>query len=257
MALGFNAWSSEDWVAYYGRNAAEPVEIPWDRGAELTEADRSAVAASMQGFQLGESSEGRHLIDRARAWSIQNDDPAYPDAIRLFIGEEGRHARDLGRFLDLNGIPRIEKAFSDSAFRHLRRAAGLEVSIAVLVTAEVIAQVYYAALRDATQSAILKALCERILRDEEEHVRFQAERMALLARGRSPFRLWMRRRTQRGLMLVTLLVVWTAHRHAYQAGGYPFARYARETLRALDRALDRMDPRAYRWSELAEAVQAL
>lgn len=235
-------WTSDEWVDYYGQNADRPDEIPWGTGERLTEAERTAVAASMQGFQLGESSEGRHLVDRARAWAERHGDPDYLRAIRLFIAEEGRHARDLGRVMDVEGIPRIRKAASDSAFRFLRRSAGLETSIAVLVTAEVVAQVYYVALREATASPVLRALCERILADEEAHVRFQAERLALLARGRGRASVALRRAAQRGLMLASLPVVWSAHRRAYRAGGYGFRRFVAETWRAFEAALSQMDP---------------
>ncbi len=220
-------------------------------------AEREAIAASMQGFQLGESSEGRHLVDRARLWSSEHDDPDYLQAIRLFIAEEGRHARDLGRFMDAEGIPRIRNAASDSAFRFLRRSAGLETSIAVLVTAEVVAQVYYAALREATASPVLRALCERILADEEAHVRFQAERLALLARGRGRVLTALRRATQRGLMLAALPVVWSVHRRAYRAGGYGFRRFSWETWQAFERALVLMSPGAYEWCvDLDESVSS-
>lgn len=241
-------WDSQEWVAYYRRNVEDPVPIPWEVGAELTDVERAAIAASVQGFQLGESSEGRHLYQRAKRWSVQNGDAVYSEAIRLFIVEEQRHARDLGRFMDLNDIPRVREAWPDTAFRFLRRAAGLELSIVVLVTAEVIAQVYYVALRDATFSSVLRTLCERILRDEEEHVRFQSERLALLARNRSKMGLWFRRVAQRGLMLATLLVVWSMHRRAYRAGGYSFLRFASATWAALGRALSLMDPHRYDWN---------
>ncbi len=247
MTMDRQAWSSEAWAAYFRDNMDDVAPISWEAGAQVTSEEREAIMASVQGFQLGESSEGRHLIDRARAWAESHGDPAYVEAVRLFIAEEGRHARDLGRFMDLASIPRIRKALSDTAFRSLRRAAGLELSIAVLVTAEIVAQVYYAALREATGSSVLRALCDRILRDEEAHVRFQSERLALLARGRKRVSLRLRTAAQRGLMFATLFVVWPAHRRAFRAGLYSFHRFAAETWAALERALPLMDPRGYDW----------
>ena len=240
------AWASEEWVGYFQRNADNLMPIPWEAGAEITEAERIGITSSIQGFQLGESSEGRHLFQRAKQWSAETNDPAYAEAIRLFIKEEQRHAHELGRFMDLNGIPRVKQVFSDSAFRFLRRSAGLETSIIVLVTAEVIAQVYYIALRNATSSKVLQAICQQILQDEEEHVRFQTERLALIAARHGRARLLMRSVMQRCLMAATLLVVWCAHRHAYKAGGFSFGRYASETWAALERALLKMDPMAYK-----------
>jgi bacterioferritin (cytochrome b1) len=241
-------WTSRQWLDYYTENERREASTPWHAGGELDDAERNAISASIQGFQLGESSEGRHLFQRAKEWSRRHADPDYQEAIRRFIAEEQRHARDLGRFMDLNGIPRAKKVWSDTAFRTLRRAAGLELSIRVLVTAEIIAQVYYAALREATGSQVLRSLCEKILRDEREHVRFQAERLALFACHQGRGARWGGRIAMRGLMAATLLVVWSSHRHAYRAGGYSFRRFASETWAALEKALRLAEPGFYFWS---------
>jgi len=241
-------WRSAAWVAYYRRNGDTLARIPWEEGAELTAKEKQAIAKSVQGFQLGESSEGHHLQHAAEAWGGKHSDGEYAEAIRLFIQEEQRHSRELGRFLEMNGIPLIEKSWTDSLFRSVRRAAGLELSIVVLLTAEIVAQVYYVALREATGSRVLQTICDQILRDEEEHVRFQSERLAILARDYSPARIALRFLFQRLLMAVTLPIVWSVHRHALYAGGYSFARFASATWRAFGRAAKRMDPRGYDWS---------
>jgi len=236
---------SEEWVAYYRRNADELIQIPWELGAELSATECNAIVKSVQAFQLGESSEGRHLQSCAEQWGEQNSDPEYPEAIRLFIKEEQRHARELGRFLELNRMSLIRKSSTDTVFRSIRRMAGIELSIMVLLTAEIVAQVYYVALRDSTKSIILRTICEQILRDEEEHVRFQCERLAVIARPYSWIRLTIRYCFQRCLMLLTLPIVWASHRHAYQAGGFTFGRFASETWLAFSRAVPRMHPKSY------------
>jgi len=216
--------SSLDWCAYYEANAAA-AEIPWECSAHLTAAERRAVAASIQEFQLGESSEGRHLHAAARAYAASSGDGAYVRAIEAIIREEQRHARDLGRFLAAEGIPLRKRSWPDAVFRSLRRGAGLETTVGVLLTAELIAQVYYAALRDATRSPVLRALCERILRDEAEHVRFQAERLALLRAGRARVAVRLAQAAQRGLLAGAALVVWWGHRSVLAGGGLSFGRY--------------------------------
>jgi hypothetical protein len=42
----------------------------------------------------------------------------------MFLAEEHRHARDLGRVLDMAGIPRVERLAVDTVFRHLRGSRG-------------------------------------------------------------------------------------------------------------------------------------
>jgi hypothetical protein len=91
-------WSSAQWVAYYQHNAAHLLSLPWECGHGLAPAEREALAASLQDFQLGESSEGRFLQDRAEAHAHATNDPVYAAAVACFIREEQRHAAVLGQF---------------------------------------------------------------------------------------------------------------------------------------------------------------
>ena len=190
-------------------------------------------------FQRGESSEGRHLLRCAQQYAAKTGDRDYVAALRLFIAEEQRHAHDLGRFLEINGIPLAKKSLLDRVFRGLRHLAGtLEVSISVLITAEIIAQVYYAALREATNSVILRRLCEQILEDEESHVRFQAQQLGKL-RARRPRLLYAVTMTaQRLFFLGTSLVMWFFHGRAMQSGGYDFRRFWQGVWVHFQRAFD-------------------
>src|SRR4030095_16934868 len=144
--------ASAAWIEHFTRSLSRPDIVLGDSPIYLPAVAREGVASSIQEFQLGESSEGRHLISAANRYAALSGDFDYVTALRLFIAEENRHARELGRFLDLAGIPRVESSWPDTVFRILRRRAGLELSIVVLVTAEIIAKVYYAALRDAAGS---------------------------------------------------------------------------------------------------------
>jgi hypothetical protein len=127
----------------------------------------------------------------------------------------------------------------------MRRRAGLELSIAVLVTAEIIAKVYYAALRDATGSRTLQQLCRQILQDERHHVIFQAQRVALLRAGRSRRSIFARVALHKALLAGTCIVVWRRHGRAMRGGGMRFAQFWRFTWREMHRALADMDPASY------------
>jgi hypothetical protein len=218
--------TSADWLRYFEQNRQSLLEIPWHAGPELTVQERLGLGRSIQEFQRGESSEGRHFLRYAEQYAAKTGDRDYVSALRLFIAEEQRHARDLGRFLTINGIPLVESTLPDRVFRILRHFLGtLEMSIAVLITAEIIAEVYYTALRGATDSIILERLCDQILRDEASHVAFQAEQLAKLRarRGQLLYRLTVT--AQRMLFLGTCLVVWVFHRRAFEAGGQNFSRF--------------------------------
>ncbi len=226
-----SAWSSESWCAYFRRNRDDLPAVPWETVVRLTAAERRAVAKSIAVFQLGESGEGRHVLRCAEQHGRERNDPNYLPAMRLFIQEEQRHAALLGRFLDEAGLSRLPREWTDGVFRWLRHQAGLELTITTLVTAEMLAKVYYAALRDATECAALRAICRRILRDETAHVQFQCQRVVLL-QEQNPR--WLRR-IKRGLHALlfvgTALVLWLAHRSVFRAAGMNWSSYWRRAWR--------------------------
>ena len=237
--------SSYQWLLYYKANARDLLPVPWETGAELTAVERDAIASSLQKFQLGESSEGRNLLRRAQEYAQSNNELAYVEAIRLFIREEQRHAATLGRFMKLQGIPTIHRNFSDSVFRRLRKFAGLELSVAVLVTAEIIAKVYYDAILSATRSSVLQAICRQVLRDEVAHVTFQCERLARMRMNMPWHSIALREALHAFLFAGTSVVVWRDHRHAFLAGGYDLRRYWNSCWDEFASARRMMNPIAY------------
>lgn len=239
--------STQWWIAHFHRNSRTLLPIPWDVGADLNPSEKAAIASSIQSFQLGETSEGRHLMCYARNWAERSGDADYVRAIRSLIAEETRHAGDLGRFMDLNGIDRIQRGWTDSVFRRLRNVVGtLEISIAVLVTAEIIAKVYYAALREATDSIVLRAICDQILRDEYKHVEFQTEQLAILRINRNAVLLWATLTLHRILFAGTVIVVAWSHRRALTRGGYSARRFWTGCMSEFRGDLVAMNPRRRR-----------
>ncbi len=233
---------STAWVEYFWSNAATVRAFPWTAGAGLTDAERRTIATSIAEFQLGESSEGAHLLRFGRLHAVETGDADYLAALRLFIAEEHRHAADLGRFMDLAGLPKARRTWVDSVFRALRRRSGLERSIVLLLTAEVVATVYYRGLRDATGSPLLRALCDQILDDEAKHVEFQTQRLAILRRGRPRVRRAASRVAQWVLTCGTCLVVWPRHRRVLRAGGLGLPAFAAALWRDTAIALRLADP---------------
>lgn len=236
---------SEFWEAWFRRSLENSPEIPWESAVNLTAAERETIRSSVQEFQLGEQSEGRHLKRAAREHAQRSGDAAYFRAVNLFIREEQHHAALLGRFMDLAGIARARRTWVDSVFRRLRRFAGLETSICVLLTAEVIAKIYYRALLAATASPALRAICRRILEDEAGHVEFQSERLAILRRRQSPGRVAAAVAAQRVLFAGAVALVWLRHKPVLRSGDYVFAAYWRACHREFRECLVLMDPGHY------------
>lgn len=220
---------SSDWVAYFDSNAADAV-LPWDDTYRLSGAERVAVAASIQEFQLGENASGRRLLNRAQAWARRAGDSAYVAALRLFIGEEQRHSRTLARFLELHGIGCLRRHWVHGFFRWVRCLAGLELCMRVLATAEMIAVPYYSALRDATGSPLLRAICTRILEEEAAHLRFQTFTFRQFDARRSVAARRAVECVHRLFAVATATLVWFDHRSVFVAAGRSLRRLRRETL---------------------------
>ncbi len=237
--------TSAEWIEYFHKNAKRLRPIPWHLGIAWTAAERAAVVRSIQTFQLGESGEGRHILHVAEQYSQVTGDFDYLEALKLFLAEEHRHAAALGHVLDLAGEPRLTQEWTDHCFRWLRHRAGLELAIVVLLTAEVLAQVYYAALRRATRSPVLVRVCSQILADEAAHVRFQSERLALLRRGQSWLTRALRTCCERVLFAAACLVVWHGHRSVFRAASVSFRSFWRRAHSAFRHSLVLRNPRWY------------
>jgi 1,2-phenylacetyl-CoA epoxidase catalytic subunit len=197
---------------------------------QLTEQERRTITRSIQQFQLGEGSRGQRLLERGQKFGRAVNDPLFAGALEIFIKEEQQHSRYLAAFMESQSIPPVRKHWVDSVFRKLRGLAGLELSLTVLVTAELIAVPYYRALRAATGSPILKLICTRILEDEASHLKFQASMLARIASARPAAFQRALGEIHRLFLLGTILVVWIEHRAVFEAAGYGFRRFKKETL---------------------------
>jgi hypothetical protein len=233
-------YSSARWIEHFLLNRRRTPNKPRQHWANLTAADRATVIDSIRQFQLGESGEGLHLKKCARLHAAKIGDSRYPEAIDLFIAEEQRHSSYLGGYLDLAGEPRLEKSKIDGIFRWLRHLMGLELSLIVLSTAEVVATVYYRALRDATECELLRSICRRILRDEAGHLAFHRDRFLILRWNRSLISRSILRLLHHGLLMITLLPVWWCHAPVFRAGGISFIQLMRDTHGRLHQDLRRV-----------------
>ncbi|MGW5441394.1 ferritin-like domain-containing protein [Nocardia asteroides] len=192
---------------------------------------------SLQAWQLGETSDGRHLAASADRFATATGDPAYRDVIDLFIREEQRHGALLGRVLDDAGIARRQADWGDTLFRRLRYSVtDIEVWTTPVVMVEVLAMVYYNAIRRATGSPVLRAVCAQILADEVPHVQLQCERLAVLLHSRSRARFRCTMLAHRILFLAVMVLVWVGHHRALRAGGYTWTHYRRAACAKMNRA---------------------
>jgi hypothetical protein len=215
----------EQWHRHFTSNLRDAPSLPWNDPHGLSAREGSVVTRSIQQFQLGEYARGRGLRRRAAAHPVLGADPWFLPALDLFIAEEQEHSRLLGMFLDHERIPRLARDWVDAVFRRLRKLAGLDACVSVLVTAEVLAVPFYTALRDATQSRLLRAICTRILRDEAAHLKYQALTLGMIRRRLSRTSRALRSLCHRVLFDGTSLMLWRQHRTVFRAAGWEFAKF--------------------------------
>jgi rubrerythrin len=156
----------------------------------------------------------------ARRQSAKYECPALVGITACFIREEQRHAATLRAFMEDNEIPLLGRNWADGLFRILRRLAGFELAIMVLITAELIGIQYYRALLNSTRSKRLRAICSLFMQDEALHVAYESELLLALRRRRAaPLRALIT--FAHGIFhAATALAVWYDHRRVLRYAGH-------------------------------------
>lgn len=205
-----------DIITYFQSNRTRFADLAWDDPHQLSPAQKRAIAASLQTFQRGEGTGGDHLL------ALADQVPAadYAAAMRLFVQEEEGHAEMLGQFMDRQSIPRLQTHWLHGIFRWLGRPLGLVHMVRVILTAEIVATVYYRALFNATFSGLLQQICRRILLDEEMHLIYHCLAVRHLSPRRNALSTWFWRQFYRGFMAGTALTIYVTSRRTLRAGGY-------------------------------------
>lgn len=216
----------EAWHRYFLKNSTRVRQTDRAIAADLTADERQLIASSIAAFQLGEHSEGKHLLKSAERLAAQQGTPALVAITRLFIAEEQSHALLLARFMKLNRIALIRTHWADVVFRRLRKHVSFELSVTVLITAEIISLVYYKALSASTNSAQLKEICTKILSDELHHVHYESMLISEIRKGRSAFYRAAIKLLHAALFAGTTVVVYGSHRAVLNRGGYGFVHFS-------------------------------
>jgi hypothetical protein len=113
----------------------------------------------------------------------------------------------------------IEKQWTNSVFRRLRFLVNLEFAIQVLLTAELIAEVYYGTLYLRTKDSAVRTVAQKILRDEMKHLEFQRQFLGERVATFPPLGRWLWRVQFQAIHKVTAAVVSWDHRHCLRALG--------------------------------------
>jgi hypothetical protein len=222
------------WLNHFEYHAERPRCIPTGLGDELRPEERRLIASSIATFQLGEQSEGGTLLRAAGRFARAHQLPSLVRIMELFIREEQRHASLLRSFMEDHRIPLKSSHWTDHVFRRLRRLAGLELYMCVLITAELIGNVYYRVLAAATGCQRLKVLCRTLVADELVHVAFESQLLLALRAARPARARMLIRSTHRAFFAGTATVVWLTHRVLLRHSGYDGRTFLRLCLAQYD-----------------------
>jgi hypothetical protein len=218
------------WLNHFEHHAQHPRCVPHGLSDLLTPGERRLIASSIATFQLGEQSEGRTLLRAAQRFAHGRGIPALVRIVELFIREEQRHAALLRTFMESHHIALKRTDWTDGVFRLVRRLAGLELYIYILISAELIGIAYYRALEAATDCQRLMGLCRGLVSDELAHVGFESQLLLALRAGRAAPVQALMRLVHRAFFVGTAGVVWLTHHSVLRQGGYGARNFLRVCL---------------------------
>lgn len=231
------------WLNHFEYHAGHPRAVPPGLPDVLTPAERRRIAGSIATFQLGEQSGGATLLKAAQRFASAH---AVADLVRiteLFICEEQHHAALLRGFMQYHGIPLKSRDWTDRVFRRVRRLAGLELYLHVLICAELIGNVYYRALEAATGCRRLKALCRMLVCDERAHIGYESHLLLALRAGRPAALQGLMRGAHRAFFACAAAVVWLTHRPVLRPAGYNARSFLRMCMAQYAFYLEPVTPR--------------
>lgn len=176
-SLFMNTMHWKLWRNHFERNAARSFPA-----LPMAPALSAVMVETLQKFQLGETGEGRvaKQIDHYHSPAIDDD---YRASLKLFVKEEGRHARILAGILRSAGSEVLKGSASSSAFTAARGLMGVRFKLVVLLAAEVVASEAYPLLVNGARDEITKNLLKQLAGDEQHHMRFHQDFFANALRG--------------------------------------------------------------------------
>ncbi len=211
--------SSSFWINHYQENATQQ-RVDWEIQPNITSEEKENILYSLKAWQLGETSEGKHLLAAATKHAKKIGDENYIAAIKLFIKEEQKHGNNLGKYIDAIGEKRTKSDWGDTIFRKLRYFnTSMELWTITVIIVEYAAQVFYQSLHDATDCKLLKSICNDIIIDEAHHIKFQNERLFTIFHSKSLYNKIFSVTWYCLLFLGTIHAVWFGHGKALKAGG--------------------------------------
>lgn len=229
--------STFNWVEYFKYNNEHLLKLDYNIDKELSDEEKKLIAPSIKAFQIGEGSEGKHLSKVVKKFATNNDYEEYVEIMKWFILEENRHSKTLKKYMEIYDITPVSKMWLDNVFRILRKIMGLECEVIVLVTAEMIALSYYTALGNATNSKLLKTICNQMLNDELKHVVLQSSTLHRISNKRNKVTNSCIRGVRKLIMKATVFVVWHKYKELFIKGAYSHKKFKNDCMEYLNESI--------------------
>lgn len=214
------------WQSYLEDNAGtrESETVIYDERM-LMDAEKRLIERSIAQFQLGERSEGHHLIGKISSYAHEAEEPALARIGELLAEDERRHARLLADFMDHHGIEKLDSHWVDSSFRYIRRFGGLDLMLTTLLIAVTVATQYYRCLGPVTRSPMLKRICVILREEEAAQIHLLNQLIHEVRSRRSSLGYWWRSQASQVLFAGALVIVWVNHNRIYRRAGIGFSAY--------------------------------
>ena len=237
-----SAMNTAYWIHHFTANTARNDALPLPEGiTPLPEETRRVVAASLATFQLGESGGGTRLKRYVLLAGPRHGLPGYAEAVDCFVREEQSHGALLARVVRHLRGELLRKQWTNSVFRWLRNLVNLEFNIQVLLTAELIAEVYFGMLATRCQDPVVQVTARKILADEMKHLQFQREFLHSRLQRLSPLMRGLWRAQFHLIHRVTVIVVAWDHRGCLHAHGLTPGDFRRRADASWGRFMRRLD----------------
>lgn len=248
--------NTQYWIQHFTAGTQQNQELRLPEGAcLLPEAQRAALARSLAVFQLGESGGGTRLRRYTHSIAALENLRGYQRAVDRFVAEEQSHAALLAKVVHHLGGTLLRKQWTNTVFRWLRDLVNLEFNIQVLLTAELIAEVYFGLLALRCEDAVVRTVARKLLRDEIGHLAFQRDFLFERLRALTPATQQLWRLQFQLIHHITAAVVAWDHRRALRSLGVTAADFQARAARSWARFQNRLEKRL-RSAEIAPLVSS-
>lgn len=239
--------NTQKWITHFENNTRLNHNLQLPAGpCALPDHVRIPLAKSLATFQLGESGGGTRLRRYTRSIATLENLRGYQRAVDLFVAEEQSHAALLARTVTHLHGTLLQKQWTNSIFRWMRDLVNLEFNIQVLLTAELIAEVYFGLLSLRCSDPLVQTVAKKLLRDEMGHLSFQRDFLFERLKTLTPAmqRLWSWQ--FRFIHLATALVVAWDHRDCLRSLSVTSADFRTRAIRCWTAFQSRLDRRLQR-----------